>query len=115
VLYSFDFRDGAKPLEGVINVKGTLYGTTSAGGEYDCYPLTCGTAFSITTVGKEKVLHSFGKGADGVVPVSGLIDVGGTFYGTTERGRCVWLRHCLQHHNDRQGESSAQLRLYGWR
>lgn len=62
VLYSFDFRDGAKPLAGLINVKGTLYDTTSAGGEYDCYPLTCGTVFSITTAGKEMVLHSFGKG-----------------------------------------------------
>lgn len=86
VLYSFNFKDGAKPLAGLINVKGTLYGTTSAGGEYDCYPFTCGVVFSITTAGVEKVLHDFGKGTDGVEPAAGLINVGGTLYGTTERG-----------------------------
>ncbi len=76
VLYSFDVTDGAIPAAGLIDVKGTLYGTTSAGGEYGCYPFTsCGTVFSITTAGVQKVLHSFGKGTDGLALVSGLIDV----------------------------------------
>ena len=47
---------------------------------------TCGTVFSITTGGTEKVLHSFGKGTDGSNPYAGLIDVNGTLYGTTVYG-----------------------------
>ena len=48
--------------------------------------MATGTVFSITTAGKEKVLHSFGGGTDGVGPFAGLIDVKGTLYGTTEQG-----------------------------
>lgn len=87
VLYRFGKgTDGVNPSAGLINVKGTLYGTTSAGGGYDCSPFTCGTVFSITTTGTEKVLHSFGKAGDGVQPVAGLIDVAGALYGTTYSG-----------------------------
>jgi uncharacterized repeat protein (TIGR03803 family) len=87
VLHSFGDTDGAIPDAALIDVKGTLYGTTSAGGEYDCYPSSaCGTVFSITTAGVENVLHSFGKGADGLEPEAGLIDVKGTLYGTTRIG-----------------------------
>jgi uncharacterized repeat protein (TIGR03803 family) len=36
VLHSFGYgRDGAKPLAGLVEVKGVLYGTTSAGGSHD--------------------------------------------------------------------------------
>jgi uncharacterized repeat protein (TIGR03803 family) len=35
---------------------------------------------------KEKVLHTFGAGSDGVYPESTLIAVNGTFYGTTLQG-----------------------------
>ena len=186
VLHSFGDTDGAIPDAALIDVQGTLYGATSAGGEYDCYPSSaCGTVFSITTAGVENVLHSFGKGADGLEPEAGLIDVKGTLYGTTRtgpggtkycgfyyggcgtvfsittggkekvlhsfagdpdgafpsaslldvdgtlygttvgRGWCLpFLRrntipktvwHRLQHHDGRSGESSAQLRLDGWR
>ena len=185
VLHSFGDTDGAIPDAALIDVQGTLYGATSAGGEYDCYPSSaCGTVFSITTAGVENVLHSFGKGADGLEPEAGLIDVKGTLYGTTRTGpggtkycgfyyggcgtvfsittggkekvlhsfagdpdgafpsaslldvdgtlygttvgggaylscegtqipKTVW--HRLQHHDGRSGESSAQLRLDGWR
>ena len=35
VLHSFGYgSDGATPLAGLIDVNGTLYGTTSAGGTY---------------------------------------------------------------------------------
>ncbi|MFY9884527.1 MAG: choice-of-anchor tandem repeat GloVer-containing protein [Candidatus Cybelea sp.] len=85
VLHSFGSgTDGSGPTADLINVKGTLYGTTTQGGE-DCIP-GCGTVFSITTGGKEKVLHSFGRGHDGSRPGAGLIDVDGTLYGTTSRG-----------------------------
>jgi uncharacterized repeat protein (TIGR03803 family) len=34
----------------------------------------------------ETVVYSFGGGSDGVRPRAGLINVGGTLYGTTEGG-----------------------------
>ena len=44
VLHSFGHgSDGATPLAGLIDVKGTLYGTTSAGGKYGD-----GTVFALT-------------------------------------------------------------------
>ena len=65
----------------LIDVNGTLYGTTNFGGAYGP-----GTVFSISASGKEKVLHSFAGGSDGAGPYGGLIDVNGTLYGTTEFG-----------------------------
>ena len=55
--------DGVNPYAGLINVKGTLYGTTRGGG-----PNKSGTVFSITPSGTETVVHSFGSGSDGVSP-----------------------------------------------
>jgi uncharacterized repeat protein (TIGR03803 family) len=88
VLHSFGRgSDGKYPGANLINVGGTLYGTTDDGGTNPCNPSEgCGTIFSITPGGKEKVLHSFGKGADGRFPYAGLIDVRGTLYGTTAYG-----------------------------
>ena len=89
VLHSFDYSatDGALPYAGLIDVNGALYGTTLQGGAHQCGGLTCGTVFSITTSGTEKVLYSFGKEArDGVYPEAALLDVGGTLYGTTSQG-----------------------------
>ncbi len=89
VLHSFGGkRDGAFPAAGLIDVNGTLYGTTSGGGEHATKkaPNEGGVVFSITPGGKEKVLHSFGDGSDGAVPDGGLIDVNGTLYGTTRNG-----------------------------
>lgn len=65
----------------LIDVNGTLYGTTSAGGAYGL-----GTVFGIATTGEEAVLYSFGSGSDGIAPESSLIDVDGTLYGTTAAG-----------------------------
>jgi uncharacterized repeat protein (TIGR03803 family) len=80
--------DGAEPLAPLVNVKGTLYGTTFEGGVYKCdRTVSCGTVFSITTHGKEKVLHSFGSSGDGAYPYYGaLLNVKGTLYGTTFNG-----------------------------
>jgi uncharacterized repeat protein (TIGR03803 family) len=69
----------------LIEVKGTLYGTTSAGGGSSNCSGGCGTVFSVTTKGKEKVLHSF-SGTDGAAPVGRLIQVGSALYGTTSAG-----------------------------
>lgn len=83
VLHSFAYgdTDGGGPLAELIDVNGTLYGTTVRGGNRNC-----GTVYSITPKGVEKVLYSFQCGSNGWGPVSGLIDVNGTLYGTTSAG-----------------------------
>jgi uncharacterized repeat protein (TIGR03803 family) len=73
--------DGSTPYAGLINVGGTLYGMTAAGGTANE-----GTVYSVTPGGAETVLHSFTGGTDGAVPLGGLINVNGTLYGTTSSG-----------------------------
>jgi uncharacterized repeat protein (TIGR03803 family) len=83
-LYSFKGRPGGvQPLAGLININGTLYGTTSSGGSCTS---SCGTVFKISTSGKERVVYSFKGGIDGLNPAAGLLDVNGTLYGTTAFG-----------------------------
>jgi len=79
VLHSFSSQpDAGNPAAGLLNVNGTLYGTTIAGGA-NCYTGGgCGTVFAITTSGKETVLYSFGGSGDGKNPYAGLINVKGT-------------------------------------
>jgi uncharacterized repeat protein (TIGR03803 family) len=88
VLHSFlgGSGDGAYPVAGLAEVKGTLYATTEDGGQYCSASHPCGTICAITTSGKSTLLHSFGFGTDGGFPYAGLIDVNGTLYGTTEQG-----------------------------
>lgn len=76
-------HDGAFPVAALLDVNGTLYGTTAGGGKYGR-----GTVFSVSTAGKELVLYSFGASGffDGTSPLSPLIDVHGTLYGTTMQG-----------------------------
>ncbi|HET6275356.1 MAG TPA: choice-of-anchor tandem repeat GloVer-containing protein [Candidatus Cybelea sp.] len=86
VLHSFTGgTDGAYPLARLVNVSGTLYGTTEQGGT-NCYGAGCGTVFSITPRGKETVIYTFKGGSDGKYPFSGLTLMNGTLYGTTEDG-----------------------------
>jgi uncharacterized repeat protein (TIGR03803 family) len=85
VLHSFTGSDGKAPLATLLNVNGTLYGTTSSGGA-SYPPYGGGTVFSITLSGHETVLYSFKGEGDGAGPQSGVIDVNGTFYGTTVGG-----------------------------
>jgi uncharacterized repeat protein (TIGR03803 family) len=83
VLHSFKGgKDGADPRARLIVRNGTLYGTTSSQGE----KCGCGTVFSITPSGHETVLHEFAGPPDGTTPEARLLDVNGTFYGTTEYG-----------------------------
>ncbi|MGA7283139.1 MAG: choice-of-anchor tandem repeat GloVer-containing protein [Candidatus Cybelea sp.] len=90
VVYSFGAPpDGNTPYASLIDVGGTLYGTTVGGGSNSCSTPSyqgCGTVFSVTLGGTEKVLHNFGAGHNGSSPRAGLIDVGGTLYGTTVSG-----------------------------
>jgi uncharacterized repeat protein (TIGR03803 family) len=88
VLHSFAGypTDGAYPQATLVDVNGTLYGTTEGGGT-DCLTFSgCGTVFSITKSGSERVLYSFKGGKDGEFPWASLIDVNGTLYGTTAYG-----------------------------
>jgi uncharacterized repeat protein (TIGR03803 family) len=74
--------DGSRPASALVNVDGTLYGTTNSGGASDD-----GTVFSIAASGAETVLHSFaGEPSDGSGPVSALVNINGTLYGTTGSG-----------------------------
>jgi uncharacterized repeat protein (TIGR03803 family) len=85
VLYSFGpgfGPDASGPGAPLLNVKDTLYGTTEFGGVYGK-----GTVFKMSLDGsKATVLHSFGSGSDGSIPLAGLIDVDDTLYGTTSAG-----------------------------
>jgi uncharacterized repeat protein (TIGR03803 family) len=86
VVYSFKGgSDGLYPEAGLINVGGTLYGTTGGGGSEKCRN-GCGTVFSVTPAGAEAVVHSFKYSHKGRYPEAGLINVGGTLYGTTIGG-----------------------------
>jgi uncharacterized repeat protein (TIGR03803 family) len=94
VLYSFcslqkapeQCLDGQNPAPALINVNGTLYGTTVAGGaDYTgCDNAGCGTVYSLDpNTGAETILHSFTGSPDGRSPEAGLIEVNGILYGTT--------------------------------
>ncbi|MGD0190879.1 MAG: choice-of-anchor tandem repeat GloVer-containing protein [Rhizomicrobium sp.] len=85
-------KDGAVPFGGFIaDNNGTLYGTTAGGGR-GCKSGGCGTVFSLSPSGKERVLYAFKGGADGAGPYDSslLMDQAGNLYGTTiEGGGCT--------------------------
>jgi uncharacterized repeat protein (TIGR03803 family) len=81
-LHSFNYRDGAYPVGGLVQATdGNLYGTTSqsgVGGQ--------GTVFQITTNGLLTTLIWF-NGTNGANPQSSLIQArNGSFYGTAKFG-----------------------------
>jgi len=94
VLYAFlgsrPYGDGCNPLgSGVVDVNGLLYGTTSSGGGKNGKGITCdcGTIYSVSTSGSEKVLHSFVSNGS---PAASLIYSNGALYGTTfYGGKCT--------------------------
>jgi uncharacterized repeat protein (TIGR03803 family) len=87
--------DGAAPQAGLIDVNGTLYGTTSAGGgknQQACaqaFGNSCGTVFSITPAGQYRVLYRFKGKRDAAYPLAGLTYFNGELYGTTFFGGIV--------------------------
>ncbi|MGB6519222.1 MAG: choice-of-anchor tandem repeat GloVer-containing protein [Candidatus Cybelea sp.] len=88
VLYRFaGGSDGFFPYAGLLALNGTLYGTTSDGGGVPCKRHgSCGTVFSLSLSGQERVLHRFSGSPDGAVPSTNLIAVNGALYGTTSNG-----------------------------
>jgi len=90
VLHAFTGgEDGIYPVSALVrDAAGNLYGTTLGCGVYGggCGDLW-GKVFKVDTNGKETVLHTFSGGADGSVPMAGLIrDGAGNLYGTTSGG-----------------------------
>lgn len=82
--------DGMYPGGGVSVVNGVLYGTTAGGGN-GCQTGPggvegCGTIYSVTISGKERVLHRFTWGSDGASPLSDLTVLNGKIYGVTWSG-----------------------------
>src|SRR5580658_5209477 len=88
VVYAFTGgSDGMYPNGGLTVINGVLYGTTSGGGN-GCETGPggvegCGTVFSVTTSGKERVLYRFKWGSGGAAPSAGLILSNGMLYGVT--------------------------------
>jgi uncharacterized repeat protein (TIGR03803 family) len=82
VLYNFrNVPDGSVPAANLIDVGGTFYGTTNAGGAQGD-----GTVFSVTPSGNESVLYGFQGGADGANPQAPLLAFKGALFGTTTQG-----------------------------
>jgi uncharacterized repeat protein (TIGR03803 family) len=93
VIYSFTgSSDGSRPVAGLVfDAGGSLYGTTSVGGNNPACSRGCGTVFRLSPSGrgwKETVLYSFGgANGDGAIPTASLIlDAMGNLYGTTSLG-----------------------------
>ncbi len=101
VLYQFgggSYIDGQFPLADlVLDAKGNLYGTASAGGSN-----SLGTVFELSPPSSkggswtETILYNFVGGSDGATPAAGLIaGTGGVFYSTTQYGGSGNCLHTL--------------------
>jgi uncharacterized repeat protein (TIGR03803 family) len=90
ILYRFqgpNGNDGQVPSGGLITANGALFGTTTYGGDYstyECYYIGCGTVFKLPVAGSgsDQILFAF-SGSNGAVVSRGVIDKGGTLFGTT--------------------------------
>jgi len=84
VLYAFfnNLGLGIHPVGRLIrDTKGNIHGVTQDDG------LACaGTVYRLDVSGQEEVMHCFLRGDNGDLPLAGLLDAGGTLYGTTHFG-----------------------------
>ena len=86
-IYSFTggVNDGGGPVGRLIlDAAGTITGAAA----YTPAPNPCGLIFRLESNGTVKALHHFGGagGVSGCGPETGLVDMGGTIYGTTADG-----------------------------
>jgi uncharacterized repeat protein (TIGR03803 family) len=83
VVHNFTGKDGdgIRPSGGLLQLNGTLYGTTLAGGDDNN-----GTVFQLSPTGQEHILHAFTPGVDGREPNGGLVAFNGSLWGTTQHG-----------------------------
>lgn len=87
VIHSFQNNgtDGFNPYAGLLDVDGTLYGTTVTGGPLGSFGF--GTIYSVNPqTGVETVLYSFKGNNDGQGPLDRLLNYKGILYGTTYDG-----------------------------
>lgn len=80
VLYSFG-SDGLYPAARLTPLNQQLFGITEGGGIN-----LGGTAFQLRADGTTETIHYFDGGTDGALPRSGMVLVGGEFYGNTNNG-----------------------------
>jgi uncharacterized repeat protein (TIGR03803 family) len=82
VLHTFHGKDGAGPVGVLVrDAAGNIYGTTGGGGTGKCTQEGCGTAFKLSSAGKQVWLHSF-QGLNGHGPYAGLLrDASGDLFG----------------------------------
>jgi uncharacterized repeat protein (TIGR03803 family) len=95
VLHSFsgggfyNAPDGGYPQAGLVDLNGTMYGTTADGGGTACVEGNgssgCGTVFDVGASGSESVLYRF-KGKTGAYPTGDLVSAKGALFGTTDGG-----------------------------
>jgi uncharacterized repeat protein (TIGR03803 family) len=84
VLYAFsNLGEDIHPVGRLIrDTNGNIHGVT-----LDCGLAHCaGTVYRLDASGQEEVMHSFLRGDNGYLPLAGVIDAGGTLYGTTHFG-----------------------------
>jgi uncharacterized repeat protein (TIGR03803 family) len=81
VLYIFSGSpDAAYPVGKLVAIDNTLYGASTGGGDPYCSG-GCGTVYSLTTNGREHVLHEFNHASEGLQPTSGVVLARGVLYG----------------------------------
>jgi uncharacterized repeat protein (TIGR03803 family) len=94
IIHSFkDDGDGGFPFTGVMLAPdGSLYGTTTLGGDFSCFNgLGCGTVFQLTPPAipsgtwELKTIYAF-NGIDGEFASSVILGPNGSLYGTTQNG-----------------------------
>jgi uncharacterized repeat protein (TIGR03803 family) len=87
VLHSFAgyFDDGESPTASLLDVNGTLYGTTHYGGQVSGFGY--GTVFALNTNGsQERVTYKFSSSSSGDYPLASLIEIDNMLYGTAAGG-----------------------------
>ncbi|HEY2473787.1 MAG TPA: choice-of-anchor tandem repeat GloVer-containing protein [Candidatus Cybelea sp.] len=77
-------NDGCFPDAGLIEAKGSLYGTTRSCGTLPSNDF--GTVYELSPSGKERVIYGFATYKDAQEPVADLVEKNGTLYGTTRNG-----------------------------
>jgi len=89
-VFRFNGQDGMWPSAGLFrDSAGNLYGTTMFGGTHNnCLinPTGCGTIFQLNSKGTSIHYFSFAGQPDGGLSQSPLVEVSGSFYGTTSQG-----------------------------
>ena len=87
IVYRFKGSNGSGRPNNILDVNGTLYGTTATGGSSACFSQGCGTVFKFDIVSRRlTVLYRFRGGRDGANPNSLQAYANGALYSTTVAG-----------------------------